>query len=52
MLSSIYVLSMKIKASMDELKNFNFRFVCPEEINQKLKSIDIKKSYWVWQHPR
>ena len=32
---------MKIKASMDELKNFNF---CPEEINQKLKSIDIKKA--------
>ena len=24
---------VKIKASMDELKNFNFRSVCPEEIN-------------------
>ena len=35
---------MKIKASMDELKTFNFRSVCPEEINQKLKSIDIKKA--------
>ena len=31
---------MKIKASMDELKNFYCRSVCPEEINQKLKSID------------
>ena len=35
---------MKIKASMDELKNFNFRSVRPEEINQKLKFIDIKKA--------
>ena len=35
---------MKIKASMDELKNFNFRSICPKEINQKLKSIDIKKA--------
>ena len=37
-----------ISDNFTELKRSHFCTVSPDDISYKLKSIDIKKGYWVW----